>query len=651
MSTLSATGAWAISSRAFEANIAGLKHWRDETAAALAAFRRWGVVNRVLDEHTAARLAYLERRLAAERLTIAFVAEYSRGKSELINALFFAELGARLLPAGAEHTTLCPTEIVWDSARAPSLRLLPIETRESPKALREHIAEIDAWTEVALDPSQPEAVAGACEAVSESIEVDATQAGNLGYAVTGEGPVRIPRWRYAILNFPHPLLESGLAILDTPGRNTLSAEPELTVHRVPDAAAIVFIVAADIGVADADRELWEEHLAPIDGLESSCFVVLNKIDALRDAGMAEGEVLTQIDLRVQSVSEALHVAPTRIFALSARQALVAKARGDRDALLKSRLYRLEQALSRGMVHERRLDHATAVRAETRAVFAEAHALVSSRLAFAREQLEEMQALQGKNQKLVEVLARKAGVERGRLEQARAMMMGLRTVHNRHADELARLLDPNTVRAAGIEARVAVLNSAFSGGIGGALDGFFGQVRERMRGAIAVIDEARTLMGNVSRKFAQDYQIPTVEAPGFATERFLVELDRLEERCERDFKGTSSLLLRRRKTLGALFFDTVALKVIHVFEIADREVRTWMNGFIRPLDAQINAYQEQANSRIEGMGRIQNADTDLVGRLEEVRAIGADVAAQREQLELHRERLQHLLDVERDPSLA
>ncbi len=246
-----------------------------------------------------------------------------------------------------------------------------------------------------------------------------------------------------------------------------------------------------------------------------------------------------------------------------------------------------------MVHERRLDHATAVRAETRAVFAEARTLVSSRFAFAAEQLEEMQALQGKNQKLVEVLARKAGVERGRLEQARAMMMGLRTVHNRHADELARLLDPNTVRASGIEARVAVLNSPFSGGIGEALDGFLHQVRERMQGAIAVIDEARTLMGNVSRKFTEEFHIPTVESPRFATDRFLLELDRLEERCERDFKGASSLLLRRRKTLGALFFDTVALKVDP--RLRDRRPRG------AHLDERLHPPARRADQRLPGAG--------------------------------------------------
>jgi hypothetical protein len=156
---------------------------------------------------------------------------------------------------------------------------------------------------------------------------------------------------------------------------------------------------------------------------------------------------------------------------------------------------------------------------------------------------------------------------------------------------------------------------------------------------------------VSRKFTDEYQIPGIEAVAFGTERFQLELDRLEKSCERNFKGTSSLVFKRRATLGGLFFDTVALKAIHIFEIADREVRTWMNGFIRPLDARINDYQEQANQRIEGMGRIQNAETDLMARLEELRKIARDIAAQKGELDAHHERLAALLDIEREPSLA
>jgi hypothetical protein len=138
---------------------------------------------------------------------------------------------------------------------------------------------------------------------------------------------------------------------------------------------------------------------------------------------------------------------------------------------------------------------------------------------------------------------------------------------------------------------------------------------------------------------------------FATERFLVEIDRLEERCARDFKGAGSLLTRRRSTLSSLFFDSIAMKVIHVFEIADREVRTWMNAFIRPLEAQLTAFQEQSNSRVEGMTRIRNAETDLVARIEELRGLLAEVQRNGQEWEEHYETLMALLEFEREHSLA
>ena len=77
----------------------------------------------------------------------------------------------------------------------------------------------------------------------------------------------------------------------------------------------------------------------------------------------------------------------------------------------------------------------------------------------------------------------------------------------------------------------------------------------------------------------------------------------------------------------------------------------MNGFIRPLEAHLGAFQEQVNSRIEGMGRIQNAETDLVARLQELQALTAEVEAQSAEWERHHERLMTLLEFEREHSLA
>jgi hypothetical protein len=638
---MSASGASTAQARVFETGLAELKRWRDSTAGALSQFRRWGVASRLLDENSAARLEHLERRLADEKLTIAFAGEMQRGKSELINALFFGEMGARLLPGGVR----CPTEIFWDALLAPMLRLLPIETRAVDRSLREFLGDPSEWREIRLDPKNPAALATACEMLAQSVQVDAEKAAAYGFAPSEDGKATISRWRYAILNIPHPLLAAGAVILDTAGHRTLASEPELTFRRVPDAAAIVFTISADTGVTKEDLDLWREHIATVSGVEHTCFVALNKIDGLREGSRPEGQVLAEIDRQVRSAAEALHTAPTRVFPLSAKQALAARIDNDRDALLRSRLYRLEQALSRGMVHQRKIDHAAAVRAEALPALAEARALVTSRLEFATQQVEELTAIQSRNQKLVESLARKASVDRNRIEQARATFGGLRAAHNRQSDELAKLLDPAKARASALRARDAVAGSAFSKGIAEALDAFFAEARENIHAAIKVIGEARMLMATVGRKFTEEYKIAAVELAPFGTERFLVELDRLEEHSSRDFKGRSSLLSGGRKTLGAQFFETVALQVVRVFEIADRETRAWMTGFIRPLEAQINSYQEQSNTRIEGMGRIQVAEMDLIAKLEDLRKLAATLASNRAQIEKHRERIAALLEIE------
>src|SRR5205809_6714258 len=85
--------------------------------------------------------------------------------------------------------------------------------------------------------------------------------------------------RHAIINFPHPLLQQGLVVLDTPGLNAIGAEPELTLNLLPSAHAVLFLLAADAGVTRTDLEVWQRHLAGEDpAANAGRLVILNKID-------------------------------------------------------------------------------------------------------------------------------------------------------------------------------------------------------------------------------------------------------------------------------------------------------------------------------------------------------------------------------------
>ena len=268
--------------------------WRREFALRLKLLSEWLKDHDLLDAAVEERLRRLETQMRSDKVMVAFVAEFSRGKSELINAIFFAGYKRRIMPASAGRTTMCPTELGYDARRAALPA--PAADRNPPAAAAAdgmaHGAPRSgpASTSTSTIPAQ---LAKAFEKVAEVRHVTKDEARALGFwhddapednpMVDADGKVEVPRWRHALINIAHPLLKQGLVILDTPGLNAIGAEPELTVNLIPQAHAVVFILAADTGVTKSDLAIWREHLiTEADNIDSR-LVVLNKIDTMWDS--------------------------------------------------------------------------------------------------------------------------------------------------------------------------------------------------------------------------------------------------------------------------------------------------------------------------------------------------------------------------------
>src|SRR6185295_16671107 len=127
--------------------------WRRRLSAGVLKLHEWLQEQDLADTQVDVRVQQLLERLHQDKLIVAFVAEFSRGKSELINAIFFADFGQRLLPSAAGRTTMCPTELLYDSTRPPSIRLLPIETRARDGSVTEFKNYADEWVTITLDMS------------------------------------------------------------------------------------------------------------------------------------------------------------------------------------------------------------------------------------------------------------------------------------------------------------------------------------------------------------------------------------------------------------------------------------------------------------------------------------------------------------------
>src|SRR3989475_3204209 len=144
-----------VQSRELAARFEAYSDWRRRLSAGISGLHEWLSQQELADAQADLKIQHLLERLHQDKLVIAFVAEFSRGKSELINAIFFADFGQRLLPSSAGRTTMCPTELLHDPLHSPSIRLLPIETRQTDATVAEFKDYADEWVTHRLELSSP----------------------------------------------------------------------------------------------------------------------------------------------------------------------------------------------------------------------------------------------------------------------------------------------------------------------------------------------------------------------------------------------------------------------------------------------------------------------------------------------------------------
>ena len=391
-----------------------------------------------MDAAVQERLNGIEAQVRSDKVMVAFVAEFSRGKSELINAIFFADYGRRIMPASAGRTTMCPTELGYDASLAPSLRLLPIETRLQLQGLAEWRVKPERWIEIPLDVNNADQIAKALEKVAEVRKVTLDNARALGFWLDeladenpvpdSEGLVEVPMWRHAIINIPHPLLKQGLVILDTPGLNAVGAEPELTVNLIPQAHAVVFILSADTGVTRSDLSIWREHLATsVDSLDAR-LVVLNKIDTLWDTLNSPDEILAQMNRQCMTSADMLGVPLQQVVPVSAQKGLVAKITCDDLLLESSGLPVLEEALAKGIMGRRQAILRAAVATGVESLRAETSRVINIRRRDLDDQMAELRSLRGKNASVIESMRHRVEQEQREFDLSTAKIQAVRAVH-------------------------------------------------------------------------------------------------------------------------------------------------------------------------------------------------------------------------------
>jgi hypothetical protein len=606
----------------FAGQLDALADWRTALDRRSAEWARFLADNELADDAGAQALDALRQRLQSDHLIVAFVAEFSRGKSELINAIFFADTGQRILPATPGRTTMCPVEIGWHAGTPPLLALLPIESRLDGAPLTELRAQSELWTRIRLDAADPVRLAETMAEVMRTKAVTLRDARALGLwdddqpddnpPLVGDGLVEVPAWRHAVINYPHPLLQRGLVVLDTPGLNAIGAEPELTLSMLPTAHAIVFILGADTGVTRSDLAIWRDHL----GQQGARYVVLNKIDILADPLLTEAQVRAQIAQQCRQVAQTLELDPEQVLPVSARQALAARIGKHAGGVAASGLPALEAALAGELLPRRREVLAQAVHKAVALTQARAARRVVDARRQLAERLLELRGLRGKSTDKVQLMIKRADAEAGDFERCTSRLAALRSVQARHLRETLLQLASEQLRDEMLRMSKEAGATLFNLSAKKAFIALCARLRERIAQAKAGTDEAFLMLDASFRQLNADYGFALGVVPAPTLDSHRKELEQIEHSYVRYLGFTNALRLSEPRFMEQ-FRRMLLSKLRAVFENATGEIELWHKSASAQTESQLRERRRDFKRRREAMLRVEAAAGELEASIAEV----------------------------------
>ncbi|HEY8219178.1 MAG TPA: dynamin family protein [Methylobacter sp.] len=614
--------------------------WRAKLVQAIEMYHQWRNRYGMNDAHSTDTILNILNGLQSDKITLAFVAEFSRGKTELINSLFFAETGVRLLPSSPGRTTMSPTELFHDEKGGDYIRLLNIESRLEDISLAEFKRNPDRWTQIDLDCTSPTQMQEAFKELVATKMVDRDIADKLGLwnereaaeqGIINPEKVEIPCWRHALISFPHPLLKEGLSILDTPGLNALGTEPELTLSMLPSAQAIVFVLAADTGVTKSDLEMWRNHVCHNrGGSKQGLAVVMNKIDAMWDDLAGNEGYDDSIRSQIKTSAITLKINEDVIFPVSAKQALLAKVKDDKSLLEKSRLGALEDYLATDILKQRKNILLGTITRDIGFLVNESSSLSASSLTNAVAQLDEFKKVDFQNEDMTIKLMAET---RDRQNQYMANVENFQASRRVFAVQAQLLIDSfakEKVDSIIKATKKDMEKSLTTYGMKQNIRKLFDDLRDLLQDSVDITNETRRLVKAIHKKFKDEYGFKEIEPQLFSIKQYQIELERIFDEGE-EFRSSAKTTMSEQSIVINKLYSTLIARARNILRQAHADATTWSNGVLTPLMHQIKDHKKQIEGRLQMLRKINESKGSIIENIASLEAELEPLKRQRDEL--------------------
>ena len=622
----------------FESEIAQYHRWREELTQSVHAYHDWLESNGHLDVQQSIRFYDLLENLNKGRLMLAFLAEFSRGKSEMINALFFSDFKERLLPSDVGRTTMCPTEIFHDPKEEPYLKLLSVETRYRDESISQLKNVPVEWSKIRLNTSSAADMKKALKALADTKKVYALEARMLGLAPMlnekGEVPgeeelVEVPAWRYAMINYPHPLLANGLSILDTPGLNAMGMEPELTVSTIPSAHAILFLLSIDTGVTKSDMEIWDRYVKT--GLPAK-LAVLNKVDLMWDELKTASEIEKAVTRMIDTTSQHLHLPRERIFPVSAQKALVGRIKGDAAMVEKSGIVALETYLAEQIVPMKRQILCRAVQNEIGGMMQSSRALVAKKQQTNQAEVAELNGLVGKSREVVQKLWAKITAEKNAYNSALAEYKVNHAQFSAKKTALLDLLNPQKLDQALAKSAQSIQDSWTTITLQRGMNSLVKDLNEDFQAVFLASEDIKKLMQGVYNTFITKFGFQKMTLPSLDLDPQRTKLQLLVMQTEQFVKDPVNVMVKEKHFVVKNFYNTLVKEARKCYGDAKHQSERWIQAVVLPLEVQMKDHKATLQSRLDNLAKINEKTTSINEQMALLKAAEADLRKQREMID-------------------
>jgi hypothetical protein len=326
-----------------------------------------------------------------------------------------------------------------------------------------------------------------------------------------------------------------------------------------------------------------------------------------------------------------------VFALSAQKALAARITNDAALRRRSGIEELEHQLAHQVIPGRRDILCHAVKQNVTTMLDESLLGLDTRVQRSTGELLQLTELSGKNRELVENARSQLQTEKLAYEATAEQFKHTRRDLQKQGELLLAQLSDDALDRILRDARAALEGSWTTRGLTSGIFALSEQMTARFRQAAAHADSLLDSLAQAYSRFHREHGLPKMDVPRLDLAAYQNRLTSLIRETDAFCRDPANLMLEKRFMIRR-FYAGLVDQAKQAFALARTESERWLRIALDPVMTRIREHKLDLDARLASLKKILENMGTLHNRMSQIKTEIGAMRAERQALDLIRERL-------------